>query len=545
MERILTASNLLRTALEQYTSACHAFPSCYTHEDLSTNACQELSNCVANELRQFKSYGKKLNQAKTALKQARNRCTIIVPISALPDEIMTFIFRLIVNSQPCFDKEHEQEELEFPYYPELLSHVCSRWRQLAISSRTLWSHLDIAPYHSANEEYLARAEVFAARAGDSPLYIHVLALDFEGKFEDYRLEHEGFLNSVRAQIRSLELNVGSICDAEDVEDNVNILESCLDSCKPGTLTQLTITDGSCSTLNFLESFSFEHPDCPRSMLTSLSHKYLEKILHPVTVLRLYGLYPYWTSKAYHNLVELRLSSNHDLDIPISEQQLCDILMSSPKLRIFHFDLWISPTVVNATILPVHLSELEVLSLSSMSHQLGLFLRWITPGSLPLKFSIANSPHIEQLLLNAEVRNFFKRSKITTLCLADFSVSYLELTQLIDLLSSLRVLIIANSCLEHGPSQLEASRSNPDERKALAKSFRLDRLDVRNCQTDLDGLWWMIQKDAVHTLTCKNCTFAQGTLKTGRDAQEIRSYLSNVCPIVEFIVAEQDPLYARD
>jgi len=72
---------------------------------------------------------------------------ILVPISILPAESLARIFHFAVFSesmQPCFPTL----KLSCVYF----THVCRRWRQVALNDPTLWTHFSDAPQ---NKEWIA------------------------------------------------------------------------------------------------------------------------------------------------------------------------------------------------------------------------------------------------------------------------------------------------------------------------------------------------------------------------------------------------------
>lgn len=151
----------------------------------SKSTSQSIAKGITAELEFITSCSTKLKQARVMINRARNSYAAIVPINVLPFEIITRIFRLVLDVQPCYYHNF------IPYHPEnitlkppeSLSHVCSRWRQIALGSHQLWTHIDVIPFHSPSkfEGFLARGETFAARAGSLPLHIHMFEAGERGK----------------------------------------------------------------------------------------------------------------------------------------------------------------------------------------------------------------------------------------------------------------------------------------------------------------------------------------------------------------------------
>lgn len=88
IEEFVAASKLLNEALARYVSACtNIHSSCVRGDWPQINSTlRELSDRIANELVLVATYESRLRTAKTTISRARNYCTAIVPVNALPDE---------------------------------------------------------------------------------------------------------------------------------------------------------------------------------------------------------------------------------------------------------------------------------------------------------------------------------------------------------------------------------------------------------------------------------------------------------------------------
>jgi hypothetical protein len=110
------------------------------------------------------------------ISQAKSCASTTVPARAVLAEVVTWIFELVLDTQSySFDSEiNKGVKVSRLRYPELLSHVCSCWRQIAVSSHSLWSHIDLVPFQLLQETLIARSQVLTARAGHPLLNVHVL-----------------------------------------------------------------------------------------------------------------------------------------------------------------------------------------------------------------------------------------------------------------------------------------------------------------------------------------------------------------------------------
>ncbi|KAG8690235.1 hypothetical protein FRC11_013015 [Ceratobasidium sp. 423] len=422
-------------------------------------------DAVTSELDLIDSYRSKLIQAQVAVKRARNNLAN-VPINSLPAEVLAHIFHLVLAQQSCplhaTDHWDMENPVTFPKYPDALSHVCSRWRQIALASRVLWSHIDIALSCPLSRGFHDRAEAYVVRAHPMPLDIHLIdpgrlqpaeesepaaddtssglsSLGAPDRFDEWddlmydnNPEEFTFLSSSEAPyIRTL----GLLVHYEYHPIHSRAMEHCLANCLLGSLSELTVhvPNEGYTTPTFFETRS----DSSTSTYLCLSEQQLERVWHSVTTLHLQGKYPPWASTAYHGLADLRLSGGRD----ISSSNLVNILKASPGLRILHCDFRISDSPSSgASVTPVSLQELETLDLKEMSEaDVGCFLQWLKPGSKPLQLSFRGNPTSSML------EGFFSRSNVQELRVkAEFRYSGAELpSNMFYLPPQLRILVIAN------------------------------------------------------------------------------------------------------
>ncbi|KAH7333597.1 hypothetical protein B0J17DRAFT_721473 [Rhizoctonia solani] len=213
-----------------------------------------------------------------------------------------------------------------------------------------------------------------------------------------------------------------------------------------------------------------------SVLLDLPRDTIDALLLPVPVLTLNGFFPFWTSKAYHGLTELRLSGK-SLTGLISEPTVSAILKSSPHLRVLKFDLSMNTdfdfTVDNnppelVPISPAPLKDLEVLIVGLVREDsLTRFLRLVAPGPKPLTLT----PHcaVEPLhFSHSEIQKFFSRSNVVSLCTSRFS-GLEQVSELLSLAPSPQVLALHHFSAEIGYD---------GEGEALETTFTLPDTNVR-------------------------------------------------------------------
>ncbi|KDN38964.1 hypothetical protein RSAG8_09121, partial [Rhizoctonia solani AG-8 WAC10335] len=276
---------------------------------------------------------------------------------------------------------------------------------------------------SSTQFSLARAKVFAARAGCIPLDIHIFDHDFEYEQEMRRLVLEyydrplytaprmdrdtthGFRFSPSNPIRIKSLDFNFKLRKGLRSSHMSALEYFLARCTPGVLTHYSMQIHIRTLSAFIEPA--DDPQTLDSVLLAIPSQHFENVWLGTTNLRLNNLCPHWGSKAYHGLVELRIGKK----VPtILEAQFVNILRSSPGLRILHIETVIEDlSPPSDSIVPVSLEQLEDLKINDRSEldftSCGEILRWIAPGPKPLQLAFNGHPSEGAML-------FCARSKIT-------------------------------------------------------------------------------------------------------------------------------------
>ncbi|KAG8727384.1 hypothetical protein FRC11_013330, partial [Ceratobasidium sp. 423] len=358
IDTLVRASNTLHKALDEYLHACSTYPEVFHHEKRVKYLPDELANRIKAEAQLLLNYEAKLQEAK---------------------------------------------------YPERLSHVCIRWRQVTFSSRKLWVHIDLSPYRLLNDGLVPRAEAYAERSGQLPLYLHVHGPTnsrFGTPDDPCPID---FIASVAAHTRSLDLDI----HYEYADFHSKVLETCLKDCVPGVHTRLIVreAEGNGSYHSKLIRAKGGKPTEDEShvkpLLLDLPKQNLEDILLRSVTLHLDGLH--------------LVSSYHGLTSYISKTQLRDILKPCPQLCILEFGLGINNKSDAGSVKPIRLNKLSTLALDRDLENWEAFLRLIAPGSNPLHLSIAwdsetYDEEIESYAMVDEFTDFFTHSKITKVTL---------------------------------------------------------------------------------------------------------------------------------
>ncbi|KAB5588250.1 F-box-like domain containing protein [Ceratobasidium theobromae] len=493
IQELTSAGQQLEAALHKYVDACSTFANSYPGHVENPSV-----DLIIDQVQATLSHESKIQEARIILNRARNR-SAIVPINSLPLEILGNIFKLVLESQCCVFRHligKDQSKNSHLMYPELLSHVCSHWRQLSISLCPLWSHIDLPPIKQltqfvngfVNKNLLARAKVFVARAGSTQLDVHLFQPD--GRCES-DIDFTDLYSLVAPHMRSLDLKA-NICS-----HYILALQHFLANSSPGLLKELSIRDRATPAHSYIE---------PREVHFDLNHwsldmpqQALDEVLLPINVLRLNGIFFRPESQAYQGLVELVIRPQAKLP-RITESRLIQILESSPRLHtlcigvlIEDIDLLDPPRSV------VTLNELEVLNLIQMrNHKPECLLRLIAPGPKPLRLMLGVRDNLMNLLRHEWLQGFFARSNVTELLVRGKDTS-LELYKLLEYLPSLRIVSLSSFVLK-------GTRTPSDTYEQCIQRSQLEALYLLQCEIDPNHFLWMAEVNRTRPIVLKiwNC-----------------------------------------
>ncbi|EUC59523.1 hypothetical protein RSOL_316620 [Rhizoctonia solani AG-3 Rhs1AP] len=201
MEELLKTSKRLKSCLDEYLGACSVIA---TSHDLTGERGTPLLNGIEQELQTVAAYETDILNANSILAQKRNSSPALVPINALSPEILEWIFQLAYRSW-LFNMDIR---LPYPMFPETLTHVCSRWRQVALGSQSLWSRVNVPIFNRSYELLISRGETFASRVAPPVLDVHILTANRDVFTPYLHRKLDQFCASSGAKIRSLQLTNG-------------------------------------------------------------------------------------------------------------------------------------------------------------------------------------------------------------------------------------------------------------------------------------------------------------------------------------------------
>ncbi|KAH7336754.1 hypothetical protein B0J17DRAFT_769003 [Rhizoctonia solani] len=461
------------------------------------NSGQTVSEFVTTEMKTLTTFREKAVRVKRALGRARNSLTSLVSISSISDDILLHIFRLVMDESLL--KFEDQMDHRTPHVHILApSQVCTRWRQISLSSRSLWSQIKL----SIRREILLLGDICADRSGDLPLNIRVI--EPFGRSDTYhRRSLTHFFSKAGPRVASFELAVLSPLRAPRSMPYFYILGSSFKRWEPGQLTRLILFERNIPNYRELGEEGFNHSKSahwflfPRTMMEQAINKngravqfevdsqHFEDVLSHVKVLELDAVYPFWASKAYHGLVELRLIGPRRLTTVIAIQELANILASSPGLRVLQLGLEVSLDEISPE--PVHLRDLEVFVFHSLHHDTQqAALKLLAPGQKPLQmFTVYNGSELRCLPaeFHDEFYQFFRRSNISYLKVYG-SILSVELPKLLELLLNLETLVLRQA-------ELKRVEQSDQDGKVASICSQLRNLHLFYCTFDLKTLQWMV------------------------------------------------------
>ncbi|KAM5539284.1 hypothetical protein V8D89_007157 [Ganoderma adspersum] len=118
------------------------------------------------------------DRLRVLLWEVRGHSNALAPINSLPPEMLTVIFRAVVNACARPPEFLEPDSIRAIHHPDQkrvdmrpqfrLAHVCRLWRSAALGDASLWSHVDVA-YPKEAVEFLLRS------SAGCPLTLYVSA----------------------------------------------------------------------------------------------------------------------------------------------------------------------------------------------------------------------------------------------------------------------------------------------------------------------------------------------------------------------------------
>ncbi|KAF8595369.1 hypothetical protein BDV93DRAFT_548838 [Ceratobasidium sp. AG-I] len=450
----------LQHALQGYLDACLELEADCDRPSSSLDDEAELAislGLIKHKMSYIDSDRDLLHGALSSLKRARNRSSKDVPSRRLPPELLTRIFTMVIS----VDKV--DSEIAGP-----IPRVCHHWRQLAIQTCELWSHIDVGITDNMFDGCIPLMMLWLERVGKAPLNIHLHA----GRMRQFAALEQAIKPLTQRVTQFRSLNITSY--------SANLLAFVVD---------LWLNDDTSCPLNNLVLIRQRgsrdgDEDCAFPPKRP-SFERICTLLEGVRILVLRDTYLDWDLVAFRSLVELDLRSIKEKSGPTVEQ-LYNLLTANPELRRFYVEFITIHPIENYIVTPVQLAKLKTLEVGSFSDEsLVLLLDLLEPLSpdFGLTFQDAYSWSTEE---STAVENFCSRVNLAALCFKRSHRSNIEvIAELVVKLPSLKTLVLDSVALTenffhilaHAP-QTTPSHKELIDQDLLSDKFALQNLNVR-------------------------------------------------------------------
>ncbi|CAE6341391.1 unnamed protein product [Rhizoctonia solani] len=376
----------------------------------------EVTRQLDAELAFICSYETKIRHTKAVVCRARNYLSGVATINTLPPEIITRIFHLALE-HPCdlhLRNASNSRGIHFDY-PGYLQ-TCARWRKIAISSSSLWCHIDMSPHQRDYGKLLARTQTFLARARGLPIELHISGnkdRPVDPTAQGYNDVHE-LISRISDRVETLDLTVTKNTQGFIRTALRQLLVGQHSGFKKLAIRSEEYYDVFISPMDAdsdADSDLGERGDGPASLRLEVTEEQIETSFASLAVVHLFGIFPSWSSAAYSQLVDLRLMSTSEWS-HIKVGELAKILESSPALQILHFGLELTSHV---DVTPITLKDLRVVKIfteiCTEIYPLPIrLLGLLAPGSKALRLSF-NGRCMPGPILDPETLGFLARSRV--------------------------------------------------------------------------------------------------------------------------------------
>ncbi|KAG8691958.1 hypothetical protein FRC09_011494 [Ceratobasidium sp. 395] len=470
---------LLADTIQSYLVACSTLKTACTQPTrtpLERVIIEEALVTVDSELSSLTEEAHALRSAQVGLSTLRNKSGRLTRINILPPEILTYVFRL--STIHCV----RDKEAKGCY--NALAGVDIYWRELALNTPELWTHIDISPDTATRSLYDA-ARLRLERSNGEPIHFHVYEpkqkFGHTPEVEIFRLRD--FISPFASRISTL--------DVETVNPSQFFIQSAIRACIEGGFSALkdlrvSVPDSSHSVyLHVREPVGKK----ARNHAISLRTLHLRNALFDLN----------GTSAIYRGLADFRLQGSGSAHIHIHLPQLANLFTQSPglvtvKLSGIAVSDWRSSS--DPPVLPVVLQSLEVLNLADLSSEsLGLVLSLITQPNPAARLSVGLTFYEGQSDIVYE--EFFARCHIATI----YHQSDAECLLLRHIPPSIAQLVVFQSDIsQHGALARTESFSGP----TAPFAYHVLSVTLLSCVVSVEGLVNLIADLDIQDLTLDRC-----------------------------------------
>ncbi|CAE6507669.1 unnamed protein product [Rhizoctonia solani] len=421
--------------------------------------------------------------------------------------------------------------------PEVLSHVCSLWREIVLGSPVLWSQLDLYTLGRSPQMFLARCSAFVPRTQNQELILIARFRHCEDEPLGDCAAMREFCTSLSPRLRAFSIDNLAPNDAAFA---TSIIQATLPHTIPGMLTGLYIKDYVARTIltqrNHYDSDGLVGWELPTAETFGISQHLLDSIVRPIKSLRLRGQFFPWTSPAYHRLKELHLLCTRPIrgHRPfIRVPQLREILLACPELRILHININITGNDMCPVLTPVPLKDLEDLNLRGLSRRFyNDLLPLLAPGQKPLQLTFQTQPEAAAPLYCPTILSLLRRSNVTGLYILNRPSfdQYLNIDQfLAESPTKLRTLGLERIKIsEVDLSQFDHLKRQPP--------IQVNCLCLRKCTIDLNALERLAEILPAQVLKLHEPEFLG---VSGEDEIQVRERIAQMFPTVKWVRSSRD------
>ncbi|KAG8784478.1 hypothetical protein FRC12_018648 [Ceratobasidium sp. 428] len=395
--------------------------------------------------------------------------------------------------------------------------VCTYWREVALGTVDLWTHIDLGPGTS-----YPLANLLLGRSKDSPIHVHL----YEPKPPNYDRTPDYEVSKAVGVLAPLVHRVSTL-DIKSLSYSRNLVSAILN---------LWLDSGSASLPRLLgvsrpSGHKILSPDgVSRNGKLRSRSEHAESVLKSLTVLHLHGVLFDWDSDAYRGLHDLRLDFSGYSSL-VSTFKLAKVLSASPMLTVLKLkglQMTVEEEIQPA---PVFLGSLKVLSLQSFhsTDGLRLFLPLITlpSSSTELSIGIHGSDGIYE-----QLQNIFTRSSIATLFWKTVTWRFLSL---LNSVTGLQNLIIINlgviDDIVTGYEDLLTSLSTPFSHPP--------RVILLLCPITFKSLRHLVARLGIRNLRLEQCFVADKIADPSWSLEDVRAALLQIYPGLECSISDTD------
>lgn len=463
-----------------------------------------------------------IRDAFSSLDRARNLTSKDVPIRRLPPELLSRVFVLVTSSnQAGFEPKGPRPGCGRSAL--ILSSVCHRWRQVAIQTRELWSHIDIGVANNVFNGCIHLMLLYLDRAGNAPLDVHVYA----GRTRQLGILKEAIDPLTRrvAQFRSL--NIASY--------SATVLAFFVD---------LWLNDDSSRPLNALVLFrqwsSFETDKGCAFPSRRPSLERTHTLLTDVRILKLHDTYLDWDLATFRGLVELELCSIAGGSGPTAEQ-LFNLISVNPELRYIHVERVTIHAMPDCNISPVKMSKLETLEIGAGN--LIPLLDLLEPCSSNFRLKLLGGAYDFSQEESIVLEGFCSRANLATLYIEGFGGD--SIADLVVKILTLKTLVLDNIRLTEYFFRIMANPPNttsPIEERFPSSNSALRILSLRDCEVEPSGLRELVTARPIKRLEVLRCNlpkhlgrhYSHGSPEVPEELPtELRDWLQDNVPRLHF------------